>query len=162
MIRKKAMDEYTKKLHDILIDEYHNVLLMEETKRKYSSAGFSFRDRNAVAFICKYKDGINISNVADYLKITRPSASVLIKKLEKYGLIERKTSPKNNRNIIVKVTRKGRLFSRYQQRYYEKMVERISEELTDEEREILYKGMLKLNELFVESIEESNSIHEHK
>ena len=62
----------------------------------------------------------------------------------------------------MKVTRKGRLFSRYQQRYYEKMVERISEELTDEEREILYKGMLKLNELFVESIEESNSIHEHK
>ena len=156
------MNDSTKKLNDILIDEYHNVLLMEETKRKYSSAGFSFRDRNAVSFIGKFKDGINMSNVADYLKISRPSASVLIKKLEKYGLIDRKTNPSNNRNIIVKVTRKGRLFARYQQRFYERLVNGISKELTEAELAALAKGLLKLNELFTESIEESIKIHEHK
>lgn len=154
------MDEFTKKLQDVLTAEYHNVLLMEETKRKYSSAGFTFRDRNAVAFIRSFKNGTLISNVADYLKISRPSASVLIKKLEKHGLVERKVSPKNNRNTIVQVTRKGRLFARYQQSFYERIAEEMCSALTKEELEALHKGMSKLNEVFVNSIEESNRIHE--
>lgn len=153
------MDEYTTKLSNIITDVYHNVLLTEETKRKYSSARLTFRDRNAVTYILGFKGGTNISSVADYLKITRPSATILIKKLEKHGLVERKIDSTNNRNTIVKVTRKGRLFARYQQSYSEQMADAISEDLTDEEIKALYKGLCRLNQFFSDSIKDSNRRH---
>ena len=153
------MTEYNSKLSDILTEAYHNALLAEETKRKYSSGNFTFRDRNAVTFISSFKNGTNISSVADYLKITRPSATMTIKKLEKYGLVERKVDPSNHRNAIVKVTRKGRLFARYQMAYIEDMADALSETLSDEEKKALYDGLFKLNEFFVKSVEESNEKH---
>ena len=153
------MTEYNSKLSDILTEAYHNALLAEETKRKYSSGNFTFRDRNAVTFISGFKNGTNISSVADYLKITRPSATMTIKKLEKYELVERKVDPSNHRNAIVKVTRKGRLFARYQKAYIEDMADALSETLSDEEKKALYDGLFKLNEFFVKSVEESNEKH---
>ena len=78
------MNDFSQKFNRIIAEAYHNVLLMEETKRKYSKASFSFRDRNAIAYLLRYENGRAISDVADYLKISRPSASTLIKKLEKH------------------------------------------------------------------------------
>lgn len=153
------MNDYTNKLSAILTEAYHNTLLAEETKRKYSSGNFTFRDRNAVTFILGFKEGTNISSVADYLKISRPSATMTIKKLEKNGLVERKVDPSNHRNAIVKVTRKGRIYARYQQTYIEEMATALSEDLTPEEEKALYEGLRKLNKFFADSIEESNAKH---
>lgn len=156
------MDNFTQRFNSILAEAYHNLLLMEETKRKYSKASFSFRDRNAIAFLLKYKEGRHIGELAEYLKISRPSATTLVKKLEKHGLVTRVTDPDNYRSTIVKVTRKGRLYSRYQKSYRERMAEIVSEGFTDEQKEVLYEGFCRLNEFFVESINESEEIHSDK
>ena len=153
------MSDYNSKLNAVLTDAYHNALLAEETKRKYSSGNFTFRDRNAVTFIMGFRNGTNISSVADFLKISRPSATMTIKKLEKNGLVERKVDPSNHRNAIVKVTRKGRIYARYQQKYSEEMAKALSENLSPEERDALYEGLCKLNQFFADTIKESNMKH---
>lgn len=153
------MKDFSQSFNGILAETYHNALLMEETKRKYSNGGFSFRDRNAVSFLRRYPDGIKISDVADYLKISRPSTTTLIKKLEKYGLVEKIAQPRNDRNTLVRLTRKGRLFSTYQRRYRERMASKISDGLSDDEMRVLYEGFCKLNQLFIDSINESEEIH---
>ena len=153
------MTDYSSKLRAILTEAYHNALLAEETKRKYSSGNFTFRDRNAVTFIMGFRNGTNVSSVADYLKISRPSATMTIKKLEKNGLVERKVDPANHRNTIVKVTRKGRIYARYQQNYSEEMATALSEDLTPEERDALYEGLCKLNQFFAATIEASEEKH---
>ena len=153
------MSDYTSKLSAILTEAYHNALLAEETKRKYSIGNFTFRDRNAVTFILGFRNGTNISSVADYLKITRPSATMTIKKLEKNGLVERKVDPSNHRNAIVKVTRKGRIYARYQQTYIEEMAETLGEDMSEEEKEALLSGLRKLNQFFADTIEKSNEKH---
>ena len=106
-----------------------------------------------------FRNGTNISSVADYLKISRPSATMTIKKLEKNGLVERKVDPSNHRNAIVKVTRKGRIYARYQQNYSEEMAKALSEDLSPEERDALYEGLCKLNQFFSDTIKESNMKH---
>lgn len=153
------MSDYNSKLNAVLTDAYHNALLAEETKRKYSSGNFTFRDRNAVTFIMGFRNGTNISSVADFLKISRPSATMTIKKLEKNGLVERKVDPSNHRNTIVKVTRKGRIYARYQQKYSEEMAKTLSENLSPEEMDALYEGLCKLNQFFADTIKESNMKH---
>lgn len=153
------MDNFTQKFNRILVEAYHNMLLMEEIKRKYSKAGFSFRDRNTIDYLMRFEEGRKISDVADYLKISRPSATALVKKLEKNGLIEKVTDPENERITRVVVTRKGKMFSSYQRGYRERLADRVSENFNEEEQEVLYKGFCELNEFFKDSIRESEEIH---
>ena len=117
------MNDFSQKFNGTLAEAYHNALLMEETKRKYSKASFSFRDRNAIAYLLRYEKGRTVSELAEYLKISRPSATSLVKKLEKHGLVARHSDPVNDRNTVVTVTRKGRMFSAYQRQYREEMAE---------------------------------------
>ena len=153
------MDDFSQRFNNIIAETYHNALLMEETKRKYSKASFSFRDRNAIAYLLRYEKGRTIGQVADYLKISRPSASALIKKLEQHGLVRRFRQPGNERITMVKVTRKGRMFSSYQRQYRELLAERVCEGFTEDEKEILYRGFCQLNEFFTESIRETEGHH---
>lgn len=153
------MDEFSQKFNRIIAEAYHNVLLMEETKRKYSKASFSFRDRNAIAYLLRYEDGRTVSELAEYLKISRPSASLLVKKLEKQGLVHRFGQPGNDRSTMVAVTRKGRMFSAYQRQYRELLAERVCEGFSEEEKEVLYRGFCQLNEFFEESINDTLDHH---
>ena len=135
------MKDFSQKFNHIIAEAYHNVLLMEETKRKYSKASFSFRDRNAIAYLLQYENGRTVSALAEYLRISRPSASSLVKKLEKHGLVRRYGQPGNDRNTMVAVTRKGKMFSAYQRQYRELLAERVCEGMSEEEKEVL-KGEL--------------------
>ena len=110
------MKDFSNQFNNKIVEAYHNLLLMEETKRKYSSASFSFRDRNAIAFLKDDNGETKISDLADYLKISRPSATTLVKKLEKNGLIERVLKPGNSKVTLLRLTNKGRRFSSYHKR----------------------------------------------
>ena len=155
----RRMNDFSQKLNRIIAESYHNALLMEETKRKYSKASFSFRDRNAIAYLLRYENGRTIGDVADYLKISRPSATTLIKKLEKHGLISRHSDPGNDRNTVVMVTRKGRMFASYQAQYREEMARAMCEDFSDEEKEVIYRSFCKLNDFFTDSIQSSIDKH---
>ena len=154
------MDDFSQRFNNIIAETYHNALLMEETKRKYSKASFSFRDRNAIAYLLRYEKGRTIGQVAEYLKISRPSATTLIKKLEKHGLIKRHADPGNDRSTVVTVTRKGRMFSSYQRQYRELMAQSVCEGFTDEEKEILYRSLCQLKDFVNASIRAS--VEKHK
>lgn len=153
------MQDFSQKFNRIIAEAYHNALLMEETKRKYSKASFSFRDRNAIAYLLRYEKGRTVSALADYLKISRPSASLLVKKLEKHGLVRRFSQPGNDRTTMVAVTRKGRMFSAYQRQYRELLADRVCQGMTEEEKEVLYRGFCQLNDFFVESINDTLDHH---
>ena len=153
------MKDFSQKFNHIIAEAYHNVLLMEETKRKYSKASFSFRDRNAIAYLLQYENGRTVSALAEYLRISRPSASSLVKKLEKHGLVRRYGQPGNDRNTMVAVTRKGKMFSAYQRQYRELLAERVCEGMTEEEKEVLYRGFCQLNEFFEENINDTLDHH---
>lgn len=153
------MSDFQDQFKNIIVEAYHNLLLMEETKRKYSSASFSFRDRNAIAFLQRNPDGVIVSDLADYLKISRPSTTTLVTKLEKNGLIKRIPHPENSREKLLRLTAKGKRFSTFQRRYIESLTDRVDEEFTEEEKNILYRGFCKLNEFFIESTNESEKKH---
>ncbi len=154
------MNDFSAEFNRLINDIYHNVLLTEETKRKHSNATFTFRDRNAISFLTKHRDGINLSDMADYLKISRPSTTALVKKLEKNGLVQRIPDPSSARGTLVKITRKGRHFAAFQSRFRKRLTARVSDEMSEEEKKILLTSFSKLNEFFEDSIKESVALHE--
>lgn len=156
------MKSFSDELNKILAEVYHSILLTEETKKKYSNGNLSFRDRNTVTFLRNSQEGKKICDIADFLKISRPSATLIVQKLEKIGLVEKKINPMNERSVIVTLTHKGRLFSAFQHRYRERLAQQVCEGFSQEEKMALYNGLTKLNAFFIDSIEESEAIHNKK
>ncbi len=152
----------------VLVRAYHNVLLMEETKRKYSRTTTSFRGRNAMEFIYEAADegkGCRTQGqIAEYLKISRPSCTTLLDKLEQLGYVERRKDPKDERSVNVYLTRKGRLVTVYQSGHRNDMIDSILAEFTPEERKVLYRGFERMNEVFencIDVLEENGHHHRH-
>ena len=147
------MDDFASQFNEVLIEAYHNVLTLEEATRKYGRMNISLRDRNLLGFLYKnLKTGKSISEIADYLKVTRPSATAIVKKLEAAGCITRTHSTDDERRIDVTLTRKGRLLNIYHHMFRTEMANDVGKEFTQEEREVLYKGLCKLNDFFTERI----------
>ena len=135
------------KFNKILVDAYHNVLRLEETKRKYSRTTTSFRGRNAMEYL--YNEGSKkASEIADYLKITRPSATTLIKKLQELEYIKTETDPYDERSSVISLTRKGRLVTTLQKEHRDEVLEEALSEFTEEEQNVIEKCFNKLNSIF--------------
>ena len=154
---------FINKYNEVLVQAYHNVLLLEETKRKYSRTTTSFRGRNAMEFIydaaADGKGSRTQSEIADFLKISRPSCTSLLKKLEELDYIERRRSSEDERNIDVYLTRRGRLVTTYQSKDRNRTIDRtLQEEFTPEEQEVIYRGFVRMNQVFegcIAALEES-------
>lgn len=150
----KVTDEFIR----TVVDSYHDVLLLEETKRKYSRITTSFRGRNAMEWL--YKQGSRkCSELAAYLKISRPSATALIKKLEELGYVKRQTAGDDGRSGLLSLTRKGQLVTAYQSSHRNEMLERSIAEFSEEELAMIMRGFKKMNEIFegcCRTLEEAN------
>ncbi|MBR5730374.1 MAG: MarR family transcriptional regulator [Firmicutes bacterium] len=150
----------------ILVRAYHNVLRLEETKRKYSRTTTSFRGRNAMEFIYEAaqegKGSRTQGEIAEYLKITRPSCTTLMEKLEGLGYVERRRSQTDERQSDIFLTRKGRLVTVYQSNHRNEMIDATLREFTPEEQEIIYRGFQRLNEVLEQCIDTLETTADHK
>lgn len=152
--------------NSVLTRAYHNVLMLEETKRKHSRTTTSFRGRNAMEFIyAAGEDGKGTRTqheIADYLKISRPSCTELINKLEALGYVERRKNPQDERSTEIALTRKGRLVTVIQSAHRNRMIDQVIGEFSPEEQETIYNGFVRLNEVFEECIKTLQESDDHK
>ena len=70
-----------------------------------------------VVGLCERDQGLNVSSVAHALQIDLPAVSALLSRMEKDGLVVRRPSPHNRREVLVFLTEEGhevreRTFSR--------------------------------------------------
>lgn len=149
-----------------LVRTYHNALLLEETKRKYSRTSTSFRGRNAMEFIyeaaAEGKGSRTQGEIAAYLKISKPSCTTLLEKLESTGYVERRRSLTDERRSDIFLTRKGRLVTVYQAANRNQVIDATLRDFTPEEQEIIYRGFRKLNEVLEECISSLETSADHK
>ena len=142
--------------NEVLTRAYLNTLLLEETKRKYSRTTTSFRGRKAMEYIyAAQEDGKGSrtqGDLADFLRISRPSCTILIRKLEGLGYVYREKSGVDERSTDVFLTRKGRLVTVFQCGHRNDIIDQIMGEFPPEEQQILYKGFSRLNEVLEKCI----------
>ena len=156
------MDNFTEEFNRAGVRSYHDVLLLEETKRKYSRTTTSFRSRNAMEWL--YAEGDKkMSEIADYLRISRPSATTLIKKLEELDYIRRYRDGDDKRSEYVALTRKGQLVTAYQMSHRKGVIDEVAKEFTDEELHTIVKCFNRLSEVFescCETLEQGTAVSE--
>lgn len=94
------------------------------------------------------EDSKNMSTVARALGVTTGTLTISVNSLVKKGLVDRCRSEEDRRVVLVSLTDLGKEAYRRHNRFHEKMVTEVTENLTDEEAEVLLKALTKLNNFF--------------
>ena len=151
------MDAFLLEFNKILVDVYHNILRLEELAlRQVIKANLSISEMHMIECVGKGKEnGRSISELADDLNITNPSATVSVYKLVKKGFVQKQSSEVDRRVVQVFLTREGNRIDTLHRLYHRNMVKAISDDLTAEEKDILLRSVRRLNEYFIKSIGEN-------
>ena len=87
------------------------------------------------------EDGVPMTQLADRLEVQPPTVTRMVQRMESSGLVERKTSPDDQRVSLVHVTAKGRSIRSDIERVWQAVEAQMTEGLTAEEVEAFH-GMI--------------------
>ncbi|HHT53708.1 MAG TPA: MarR family transcriptional regulator [Clostridiales bacterium] len=145
------MDEFEKSLNDILVNTFNNILKYEEASLKtIADIPVTMAEAHMIEAISKRGGQSTVSDIANDLNITPPTATVAVKKLEKKGFVIKVPFSKDGRRFIISLTRKGEKVDRAHSIFHRRMVRNISRKFTDTEKNILLVAVKKLGDFFGE------------
>lgn len=148
------MDAFEESLNELLVDTFNSILKFEEKSlRSISDMSVTVTEAHILEAIGKKGGSASVSEISALLKVTLPTATVAIKKLEKKGLIGKSPCSEDGRKSIVSLTDLGKRLDRAHKIFHRKMVREISRELTDTERGVLLSSVRKLSIFFKEKVE---------
>ncbi len=148
------MNNFSKKLNELLVETYRQVTKIEEQAiRQDSKLDLTISELHMLESVSKNKEGCTISFIAEDQGITLPSVTVAINKLTKKGYVEKQRAAHDGRQVLVKLTREGRKVNAGHQYFHENMVRNIIKEFDEEEQQALVKGIDKLNCFFKKKLE---------
>ena len=148
------MSEFARELNNILVEAFHNILRYEEeTLKRNSRIPLTINEMHMIECIGNGDGGSKtISNVAQSLKITKPSVTVAVNKLVKKGYVNKTNCTKDGRVINVSLTREGEKIRRLHRRYHSNMVIQLECEFSEEEKRNLLSAIERLNIFFKSNI----------
>ena len=79
--------------------------------------------------------------------------TIAVNKLVKKGYVEKIRSEQDGRQVFVKLTKLGRKVNAGHLYFHENMVRNVSEDLSEEEKEVLVRAMKNLNKFFKRKLE---------
>ena len=158
------MDAFAQALNEMLTTAYRSICKVEEQMlRKLSNNTLSMSEMHMLESIGNHgSEGAMVTEIAQNLEITPPSATAMIKRLEKKGYIRKDRSSEDARRVRVQLTREGFRAEIAHRYFHRKMVRAITEGLTVEERTAMYSGLEKLNAHIRRQLEDCNAGKEVK
>ena len=141
------MDAFTQALNKMLTTTYRSICKVEELMlRRLSNNTLSISEMHMLERIGKHgREGTMMTEIAQDLDITPPSATAMIKRLENKGYVSRIRSSEDARRVRVRLTQDGFQAEATHRYFHRKMVRAMTEGLTIEERGAMYSGLEKLN-----------------
>lgn len=145
------MDEdFAAHLDALLQGAFQSVLSIEE--RMLSRMGqfkLSINEVHMLDAIGKaLPEGITIGDLAKALSLTPPSVTVAVNKLVRKGLLQKTKGAQDGRTVRITLTETGEKVGRIHHHFHINMVRGIAGDMTESEKEILLRAMVRLNEYF--------------
>lgn len=149
------MEEFEKKLNDLLVGIFNTILDIEETAIKHiGEIDISMSEVHLIEKVGDARDGISIMHIAKELGITMPSVTVAIKKLLSKGYVTKVKCSTDARSIKVFLTTSGERVYANHKFFHMQMIKDISNDLTCKEKDVLLSGVGKINIFFKNKLEE--------
>ena len=150
------MKPLEEQLNDLIVDAYRSILRVEEAILKRSdSIDLSINEMHMLEAVGKGKNKPKtISEIAEDLGITLPSVTVAINKLVKKGYVEKLRGEEDARIVYVTLTKQGKKIDSVHRYFHESMVRSIISGMSEQEQQVLYQGILKLDLFLKKKINE--------
>ena len=145
---------FQKMLNDMLVEVYHNIVRVEEEfLQKNDRINLTIREMHLIECVgLDSENGKTVSEIADYLKVRKPTVTVAVNKLERKGYLCKNGCHTDGRVVRVTLTREGRKVYLYHKRYHMSMIHEIEDEFDAAELDILVRVISKLNKFFEKTI----------
>ena len=128
-------------------------LLAEESIRK---AGLCLTDFAALESLL-HKGPLTISEIQDKVLLASGSMTAAVDRLEKLGLVIRKSSPTDRRARVVELTQQGKRLAASCFEQHAKDLEALMSVLSDREKEQAYRSLKKLGLLAAEKLNQQET-----
>ena len=150
------MKPLEEQLNDLIVDAYRSILKVEETILKRSdNIDLSINEMHMLEAVGKGKNKPKtISEIAEDLGITLPSVTVAINKLVKKGYVEKLRGEEDARIVYLTLTKQGKKIDSVHRYFHESMVRSIISGMSEQEQQVLYQGILKLDLFLKKKINE--------
>ncbi|WHZ31812.1 MarR family winged helix-turn-helix transcriptional regulator [Desemzia incerta] len=148
------MDKIVNEINPYLVSIFNEILIIEENALRGSRFNdLSIKEMHTIEAIGMYGEHTT-SEVAKKTYVTVGTLTVSINNLVKKGYVERLRSEEDRRVVRLGLTKKGRLLYRLHDKFHRDMVRETLIDLSDEEAQVLVKGLRNLH-LFLNRIKES-------
>ena len=91
------MSGFSAKANELLVEIYRNVQILEQNELKKQRLNISINEMHMIELIAKGKTGMTVSEIAQQLKVTKPSVTVAVNKLVQKGYCEKQRLPGDGR-----------------------------------------------------------------
>ena len=124
------------------IHEKGNRFIIEELK---NNGAEGLVPSHGDILVCLYKNGkMTMKDIANSIRRTKPTVTVLVDKLEKLGYIKREASDKDNRSTNIVLTQKGEDFKVIFEKISKELNKMLYKNLSPEESELIEKLLRKV------------------
>lgn len=147
------MRDFEDTLNDILVDTFDNILKYEQKSLlRISDTPITVTEAHLLQAVAKNGGEANVSELSNMLKVTLPTTTVAIKKLESKGFLEKRTAQDDKRKTIITLTLAGQKVQRAHSIFHRRMIRNISSGFTPEEKQVLISSMGKLSDFFKDKV----------
>ena len=127
--------------------------LNQIAERSIEDAGLCLSDFAALEALL-HKGPLTISEIQEKVLLASGSMTAAVDRLEKLGLVVRTSSPSDRRARVVKLTPKGKRLAASRFEQHAKDLEALMSELSENEKEQIYRSLKKLGLLAAEKLGE--------
>ncbi|MCC4781945.1 MarR family transcriptional regulator [Vibrio splendidus] len=97
----------------------------------------SFNEYDYLKVIQASPDPIRLTDLAIEMQVTKPSATTMVQRLERKGLVERQASLEDARSKLVILTKKAEIGLEEESKIYQVMAQTLESRLSEKESQLL-------------------------
>ena len=141
-------------LYELMVDTFRSLRSIEEGVLDNRSAQeLTLSELHTIVAVGLTEEN-PMSVVASRLDVTLATLNVAIGKLEKKGFVEKRRCETDRRQMLIKLTAKGRKAYRAHASFHRALIEEALAELTPEEERVFESALVKVKSYFDERISE--------
>jgi DNA-binding MarR family transcriptional regulator len=145
--------EYKAVVNNILVDIFNDILKVEHKAiDSFAPTPLTMSEMHIIEAVGK-NTNLQMSDIARSLRVTLPTLTVSVDRLEEKGYILRRRSEQDRRRISIDLTDKGTKAFRDHAEFHAQMVEALFENLEIDKMPVLMESLSKLQRFFKENAE---------
>lgn len=145
--------EYRAVINELLVDIFNDILKVEHKAiDSFSGSQLTMSEMHILEAVGKNADQ-QMSEIAKRLRITLPTLTVSVQRLEEKGYISRQRFGDDRRKVSVTLTDRGQQAYRHHEAFHDRMVEALFADLNIDQMPVLMESMAMLRDFFKQQAE---------